>query len=66
ATEFEVRSLGYTKLLELTAKDFKALLARDESLRTAIEAVAKQRLRALEVGRAELLNSAGEPEGFAQ
>ncbi|MCD8517361.1 MAG: cation:proton antiporter, partial [Burkholderiaceae bacterium] len=42
ATEFEVRSLGYTKLLELTAKDFKALLARDESLRTAIEAVAKQ------------------------
>jgi monovalent cation:H+ antiporter, CPA1 family len=50
-----VRSLGYTKLLELTARDFKALLAKDETLRAAIQVVANQRLRALEVGRAELL-----------
>ncbi len=55
ANEFEVRSLGYTKLLELTARDFKALLAKDETLRAAIQVVANQRLRALEVGRAELL-----------
>ncbi|UOD50600.1 cation:proton antiporter [Orrella daihaiensis] len=59
ATEFEVRSLGYTKLLELTAKDFKSMLANDDGLREAIEAVAKQRLRAIEVGRAELLNLTG-------
>ena len=66
ATEFEVRSLGYTKLLELTAKDFKALLAKDQSLRSAIEQVANQRLRALEVGRAELLNSSDVPRGSEQ
>lgn len=66
ATEFEVRSLGYTKLLELTAKDFKVLLAKDEGLRTTIEAVAKQRLRALEVGRAELLNASNELAGSEQ
>lgn len=66
ATEFEVRSLGYTKLLELTAKDFKSLLANDEGLRVAIEAVAKQRLRALEVGRAALLNADDAPTNSRQ
>ena len=54
AAEFEVCSLGYTKLLELTARDFKSLLAQDAALRTAIELVAQQRLRALEVGRSAM------------
>jgi monovalent cation:H+ antiporter, CPA1 family len=54
APEFEVRSLGYTKLLELSAKDFKNLVASDSQLREAIEKVAKERLRALEVGRSSL------------
>ncbi len=49
--EFEVRSLGYSKLLCLSAKDFKALLARDTVVRESIELVAKQRMRALEVWR---------------
>jgi CPA1 family monovalent cation:H+ antiporter len=57
AIEFEVRSLGYTKLLELTARDFKSLMARDDTLRAAIESVASQRLRALEVGRTEMVSS---------
>ncbi len=49
--EFEVRSLGYSKLLSLSARDFKALLAKDPGLRESIERVARQRLRALEVWR---------------
>ena len=56
AAEFEVRSLGYTKLLELSAKDFKSLVARDSQLRDSIEKVAKERLRALEVGRSSLVD----------
>jgi monovalent cation:H+ antiporter, CPA1 family len=51
APKFEVRSLGYTKLLELSARDFKSLLDGDPQLREAIEGVAKQRLRALQVGK---------------
>lgn len=46
---FEVRSLGYSKLLCLPIKDFENLMAHDPSLRENIELVAKQRLRALEV-----------------
>ena len=61
APEFEVRSLGYTKLLELTARDFKSTLSQDESLRRAIEAVAKQRLRALEVGQSAMAKDASGP-----
>jgi CPA1 family monovalent cation:H+ antiporter len=49
---FEVRSLGYSKLLCLPAKDFDQLLLQDPALKEAIELVAKQRLRALEVWRA--------------
>jgi CPA1 family monovalent cation:H+ antiporter len=45
----KVTSLGYSKLLMLLARDFDELLARDPGLREKIEAVAKQRLRALEV-----------------
>lgn len=45
----KVTSLGYSKLLMLWARDFDELLARDPGLREKIEAVAKQRLRALEV-----------------
>jgi CPA1 family monovalent cation:H+ antiporter len=45
----EARSLGYSRLLQLQARDFDALLARDAVLREKIEKVAKQRLRALEV-----------------
>jgi len=50
--DFEVRSLGYSKVLCLPAKDFDQLLSQDPTIRTAIELVAKQRLRALEVWRA--------------
>lgn len=45
----DVTSLGYSKLLMLTLRDFNALLARDADLRERIEAVARQRLRAIEV-----------------
>jgi len=50
---FEVRSMGYTKLLCLPAKAFNALLDQDPELRRHIEAVAKQRLRAIEVWEAQ-------------
>jgi CPA1 family monovalent cation:H+ antiporter len=46
---FEVRSLGFSRLLCLPVKDFENLMAHDSSLRENIELVAKQRLRALEV-----------------
>jgi len=46
-----VTSLGYTKLLFLTQRDFDALLANDPDLRSRIQIVAKQRLRAVEVWR---------------
>jgi CPA1 family monovalent cation:H+ antiporter len=45
----KVTSLGYSKLLMLSAHDFHALLAQDAGLRQRIEAVAKQRMRAIEV-----------------
>lgn len=48
---FEVRSLGYTKLLELTTKDFKLLLSRDPKLREIIDEVVKERVKALKVWR---------------
>jgi len=51
--EFEVRSLGYSKLLCLPVRDFEALLSRDPALRESIELVAKQRMRALEVWRSQ-------------
>ncbi|KAG1254586.1 hypothetical protein G6F65_016980 [Rhizopus arrhizus] len=44
----DVTSLGYSKLLMLSSRDFHALLARDEHLRERIQVVAKQRLRAIE------------------
>ncbi|MYZ42225.1 cation:proton antiporter [Schauerella aestuarii] len=46
-----VTSLGYSRLLMLSERDFRALLARDPDLRERIEKVAKQRLRAIEVWR---------------
>lgn len=48
---FEVRSLGYTKVLCLPAKSFNDLLARNAGLKDKIELVAKQRLRAIQVWR---------------
>jgi CPA1 family monovalent cation:H+ antiporter len=45
----DVTSLGYSKLLMMSARDFRALLARDPDLRERIEKVARQRLRAIEV-----------------
>lgn len=50
--DFEVRSLGYSKVLCLPAKDFDQLMLQDPAIKEAIELVAKQRLRALEVWRA--------------
>lgn len=47
--EAKVTSLGYSRLLMLTEGDFEALLAGDQALREKIDAVVKQRLRALEV-----------------
>ncbi|MEO6984557.1 MAG: cation:proton antiporter [Paralcaligenes sp.] len=43
------QSLGYSRLLMLPGRDFDRLLARDQTLRETIQAVAKQRLRALTV-----------------
>lgn len=47
----DVYSLGYSKLLMLSLRDFEALLARDVNLRERVQVVAKQRLRAIEVWR---------------
>lgn len=47
----DVRSLGYSKLLMLSARDLHAVLARDADLRERIDKVVKQRLRAIEVWR---------------
>ncbi|TAM07598.1 MAG: cyclic nucleotide-binding domain-containing protein, partial [Pusillimonas sp.] len=44
-----VRSLGYSQLLMLQAREFDSLLERDQALREKIEVVIKQRLRAFEV-----------------
>jgi len=44
-----VTSLGYSRLLMLSARDFDALLSQDVDLRARIEVVAKQRMRAIEV-----------------
>lgn len=55
APEFEVRSLGYTKLLELSRRDFEAILAREPSIRAGVEKVAAERLRALAVWRSAML-----------
>ncbi len=46
-----VTSLGYSRLLMLSARDFNELLDRDPELRERIEVVARQRRRALEVWR---------------
>jgi len=51
AFEVEATSLSYSQLLMLRARDFDRLLRRDPVLREKIEAVASQRLRALEVWR---------------
>lgn len=45
----DVYSLGYSKLLMLSLRDFEALLARDANLRERVQVVARQRLRAIEV-----------------
>jgi CPA1 family monovalent cation:H+ antiporter len=54
--DFEVRSLGYSKVLCLPAKDFDELLKQDATIKAAIELVASQRMRALEVWRAQQPN----------
>lgn len=56
---FEVRSLGYSKLLCLPVNEFENLMARDASLRQSIELVAKQRLRALEVWQGQQSGASG-------
>ena len=48
---FEVRSLGYSKVLCLPAQSFNDLLARNAGLKEKIERVAQQRLRAIQVWR---------------
>jgi monovalent cation:H+ antiporter, CPA1 family len=55
--DFEVRSLGYSKVLCLPAKDFDVLLKQDATIKVAIELVASQRMRALEVWRAQQTNA---------
>ncbi|WP_454007511.1 cation:proton antiporter [Alcaligenes sp. Marseille-Q7550] len=45
----EVRSLGYSRLLMLTERDFDALLAKAPLLREKIETVVRQRQRAYQV-----------------
>src|SRR5690606_34567200 len=45
----DVHSLGYSKLLMLSLRDFEALLAKDANLRERVQVVARQRLRAIEV-----------------
>jgi CPA1 family monovalent cation:H+ antiporter len=47
----KVTSLGYSRLLMLLEGDFDTVLARDEALREKIQAVVKQRQRAIEVWR---------------
>jgi CPA1 family monovalent cation:H+ antiporter len=56
-----VTSLGYSKLLMLSSRDFHALLDRDENLRERIQVVAKQRLRAIEVWKQFSQQSAAAP-----
>jgi CPA1 family monovalent cation:H+ antiporter len=57
----DVTSLGYSKLLMLSSRDFHALLDRDENLRERIQVVAKQRLRAIEVWKQFSQQSAAAP-----
>ena len=49
--EFEVRSLGYSKLLVLGAKDFRSLTLNDKALSDEIERVGQHRLAAYEMWR---------------
>lgn len=44
-----VRSMGYSKLLFLQARDFQALMTKFPHIKEKIDLVVKQRLRALEV-----------------
>jgi CPA1 family monovalent cation:H+ antiporter len=60
--DFEVRSLGYSRVLCLPAKDFDELLKQDPAIKVAIELVARQRMRALEVWRSQQSN----PESVAK
>lgn len=61
----DVHSLGYSKLLMLSLRDFEALLARDADLRERIQAVARQRLRAIEVWEQFSRGGAAAPPGPA-
>ncbi|MER1966736.1 cation:proton antiporter [Castellaniella sp. GW247-6E4] len=47
--EARARSLGYSRLLLLQEKDFNTLLAGNPTLRDKIQAVVRQRMRAVEV-----------------
>lgn len=47
--EAQVHSLGYSRLLMLQEKDFKALIDHDPMLREKIETIVRQRMRAVEV-----------------
>ncbi|AFZ83061.1 cation:proton antiporter [Candidatus Kinetoplastidibacterium crithidiae] len=47
----KVTSLGYSKLLLLSAKDLRALLSKDSALLELIENVARQRILAIDVWR---------------
>lgn len=49
--EFEVRSLGYSKLLVLAARDFQALASSDASLSEEIKRVGQHRLAAVQIWR---------------
>ena len=64
---FEVRSLGFTKLLELSAKDLKIALEHDDQLRQTIEQVGNERFKALQTWRnqQELLRKEHQTHGTA-
>jgi len=58
--EFEVRSLGYSKLLVLAAKDFRSLAMSDKALSAEIERVGQHRLAAYDMWRREQRQPGGE------
>jgi len=58
-----VRSMGYSKLLFLQARDFHALMKKFPDIKEKIDLVVKQRLRALEVWE-QYAKASSEPDGI--
>lgn len=61
--EFDVRSLGYSKLLVLSAKEFRNLIAADVKLGQEIDRVGQHRLRAINVWRTTNQTNPGQDAG---